>query len=83
VPQNLTAQRPKAVFSVLEFGQQVGGDRIGMCLGGWHAVTPRVTRGSLEERDILMHGEPLNSKQKKPQLRGQEQTTNAIKAREE
>ena len=38
---------------------------------------------TLEKRDILMYGDSLNSKQKEPQLRGQKQTANAIKTRED
>jgi mannose-6-phosphate isomerase-like protein (cupin superfamily)/uncharacterized RmlC-like cupin family protein len=39
---------------------QTTGDRISLYFGDWHASTPHVIRGSLEERDILTRGDGSN-----------------------
>ena len=48
---------------------QTTGDRIDLYFGDWHASTPRTTRGSLEERDILTKGDPQNPSTKGAVLR--------------
>jgi mannose-6-phosphate isomerase-like protein (cupin superfamily) len=39
---------------------QTTGDRINLYFGDWHSSAPHMIRGSLEERDILSHGDGLN-----------------------
>ncbi len=39
---------------------QTTGDRISLYFGDWHASTPHLIRGSLEERDILTRGDGSN-----------------------
>ncbi len=48
-----------AAFSPLTPAQTTG-DRISLYFGDWHNSTPHTIRGSLEERDILTHGDGLN-----------------------
>jgi mannose-6-phosphate isomerase-like protein (cupin superfamily) len=48
---------------------QTTGDRIDLYFGDWHASTSRITRGSLEERDIFTRGDALNPTQKAAVLR--------------
>ena len=48
---------------------QLTGDRIDLYFGDWHGVTPRTTRGSLEERDILTRGDAENPAKKGALLR--------------
>ena len=48
---------------------QTTGDRIDLYFGDWHTSPPRITHGSLEERDILTRGDALNPTQKSAVLR--------------
>jgi len=48
---------------------QTTGDRIDLYFGDWHGVTPRMTHGTLEERDILTRGDALNPSKKGGVLR--------------
>jgi mannose-6-phosphate isomerase-like protein (cupin superfamily) len=48
---------------------QTTGDRIDLYFGDWHNSKPRVTHGSLEERDIFTRGDPHNPSQKAAVLR--------------
>jgi mannose-6-phosphate isomerase-like protein (cupin superfamily) len=48
---------------------QITGDRIDLYFGDWHTATPRLTRGSLEQRDILTRGDAKNPTQKGAVLR--------------
>jgi mannose-6-phosphate isomerase-like protein (cupin superfamily) len=46
-----------------------GSSKIDLYFADWHAAAPRVTRGSLEERAILTHGDGVNPTQKGAVLR--------------
>jgi mannose-6-phosphate isomerase-like protein (cupin superfamily) len=48
---------------------QTTGERIDLYFGDWHNSKPRVTHGSLEERDIFTRGDPHNPSQKAAVLR--------------
>jgi mannose-6-phosphate isomerase-like protein (cupin superfamily) len=57
-----------AVLAAGGFAQS-GGDRIDLYFGDWHASSPRMTRGALEQRDILTRGDALNPASKAAVLR--------------
>lgn len=46
-----------------------GSSKIDLYFGDWHASTPHVIRGSLEERSILTHGDGVNPTEKGAVLR--------------
>jgi len=48
---------------------QTAGDRIDLYFGDWHASSPRMTHGALEQRDILTRGDALNPARKGAVLR--------------
>jgi mannose-6-phosphate isomerase-like protein (cupin superfamily) len=48
----------------LAFSQQTANERIQMYFGDWRTATPRITHGTLEERDILTRGDPMNPPRK-------------------
>ncbi len=48
---------------------QTTGDRIDLYSGDWRTSSPRITHGTLEERDILTRGDALNPQQKSAVLR--------------
>lgn len=48
---------------------QITGDHIDLYFGDWHTATPHMTRGSLEQRDILTRGDAKNPAQKGAVLR--------------
>jgi mannose-6-phosphate isomerase-like protein (cupin superfamily) len=48
---------------------QTTGDRIDLYFGDWHTASPRMTHGTLEERDILKRGDAMNPAQKGAVLR--------------
>jgi mannose-6-phosphate isomerase-like protein (cupin superfamily) len=48
---------------------QTIGKRIDLYFGDWHGATPRMTHGTLEERDILTSGDALNPTAKGAVLR--------------
>jgi mannose-6-phosphate isomerase-like protein (cupin superfamily) len=48
---------------------QTAGDRIDLYFGDWHTSSPRMTQGTLEERDILTRGDAMNPKKKGAVLR--------------
>lgn len=48
---------------------QTTGDRIDLYFGDWHASSPRMTHGALEERDVLTRGDAMNPAQKGAVLR--------------
>jgi mannose-6-phosphate isomerase-like protein (cupin superfamily) len=48
---------------------QATGDRIDLYFGDWHASTPRMARGSLNQREIFTRGDPQNPAQKGAVLR--------------
>ena len=50
-------------------GAQTTGDHIDSYLGDWHASAPRMTRGSLAQRDIFTRGDPQNPTRKAAVLR--------------
>jgi mannose-6-phosphate isomerase-like protein (cupin superfamily) len=59
-----------AVLSPLAVAQEVGSNAyVDMYFGDWHASSPRVTHGSLEERDILTRGDPFKPTKKGAVLR--------------
>ncbi len=49
-----------AVLSSVAFAQQAAMDRMNSFFGDWRDSAPRVTHGTLEERDILTKGDRLN-----------------------
>ena len=51
-------------FALLASGAfaQTTGDRIDLYFGDWHTTSPRMTQGTLEERDILTRGDAMNPK---------------------
>src|SRR3981081_1289473 len=57
-----------AVLSPLALAQTTG-NRIDLYFGDWHGSTSRMTRGSLQERDIFTRGDALNPTQKAAVLR--------------
>jgi len=57
-----------ALLSWSAFAQTTG-DRIDLYFGDWHTSPSRVTRGTLEERDILTRGDAMNPAQKGAVLR--------------
>jgi mannose-6-phosphate isomerase-like protein (cupin superfamily) len=48
----------------LAFSQQTAHDRIQMYFGDWRTATPRITHGTLEERDILTQGDAMKPPRK-------------------
>ena len=48
---------------------QTTGNGIDLYFGDWHTSPPRITHGTLEERDILTRGDALNPTQKSAVLR--------------
>jgi mannose-6-phosphate isomerase-like protein (cupin superfamily) len=48
----------------LAFAQPAANERIPMYFGDWRLSTPRITHGTLEERDILTRGDGLNPSHK-------------------
>jgi mannose-6-phosphate isomerase-like protein (cupin superfamily) len=58
-----------AAFVPLAFSQQAAHDRIEKYFGDWRTATPRITHGTLEERDILTRGDPMNPPHKGGVLR--------------
>jgi mannose-6-phosphate isomerase-like protein (cupin superfamily) len=57
-----------AVLASVAFAQSAG-DRIDFYFGDWHASPPRMTHGSLEQRDILTRGDAMNPASKGAVLR--------------
>jgi mannose-6-phosphate isomerase-like protein (cupin superfamily) len=53
-----------AVFVPLAFSQQAAHERIEKYFGDWRSSTPRITHGTLEERDILTKGDAMNPPRK-------------------
>ena len=58
-----------AMFTASGFGQRSHTEQIDMYFGDWRNSSPRVTHGSLEERDILTRGDALNPVKKGGVLR--------------
>jgi mannose-6-phosphate isomerase-like protein (cupin superfamily) len=48
---------------------QTTGDRVDLYFADWHTATPRLARGSLQERDILSRGDAIDPRQKGGVLR--------------
>lgn len=54
-----------AALSHLALAQEVGSNAyVDMYFGDWHTAAPRMTHGSLEQRDILTRGNPLKPAKK-------------------
>jgi mannose-6-phosphate isomerase-like protein (cupin superfamily) len=49
-----------ALLTPIAFAQQAAMDRMNLFFGDWRDSAPRVTHGTLEERDILTKGDRLN-----------------------